>query len=63
MESQELTFSSTLHHIKGMESFKGWYFGFDTNHLWNVENPYSKQSNYVIYETQKLAREMIYNKI
>lgn len=49
--SDELTFSGEVKDVDG------YYFGFDSAHLWNDKKPYTKQKNSVKKRTKKMVEE------
>ena len=54
-----LTYSGDLNGL-----FDGiWFFGFDSAHAWNDENPETKTFEYVKEKTKKLCEEMVRKRI
>lgn len=55
IQADELTYSGTLHTLE--ESPEGYYLGFDSNHLWNRENPHSQEPDAVKERTKEMVAE------
>ena len=63
VQTDELTYSGTLDSLKDKRIPKLWFFGFDSAHYWNDQNPASKTFESVKQRTTELAKEMIKKKI
>jgi hypothetical protein len=59
IKADELTFSGKLDYLKDKRiPSELWFFGFDSAHSWNFENPESQTVESVKERTVKLADEM-----
>lgn len=59
IDTDELTFSGTLKHLKDKKIPNLWFMGFDSAHYWNTENRESQTFESVRKRAIKLAEEMI----
>jgi hypothetical protein len=59
---EELTYGAdNLKHLRsiGVKEYMKNYFGFDTIHLWNMENPKSQKPEYSIKMCEKLVDQLL----
>jgi hypothetical protein len=59
---EELTYGAdNLEHLRsiGVKEYMKKYFGFDTTHLWNMENPESQKPEYSIKKCEELAEQFL----
>ena len=64
IDADELTYGGELSHLKDERIPNGlWFFGFDSAHIWNDENPETKTYASVKERTIKMADEMIKKRI